>query len=707
MELWPGHWSPLGASFDGGGTNFALWSAGAEGVDLCLFADDGTEQRVALTASTFHVWHGYLPGVGPGQRYGYRVHGPWDPARGKRWNAHKLLIDPYAKAIDGRYVDDPAAYGHTGSDDLHRDDNDSAPFVPKSVVVHDAFDWTGVERPRTSWADTIIYELHVKGFTIRHPRIPADLRGTYAGLAHPAAIDHLTTLGITAVELMPCHQFVDESHLVRRGLRNYWGYNSIGYFAPHGGYAAGGSRGHQVTEFKQMVRALHAAGIEAILDVVYNHTAEGDHLGPTLSFRGIDNPTYYRLHDGGRRYVDYTGTGNTLDVMQPHVLQLVTDSLRYWVTEMGVDGFRFDLAAALARSLHDVDMLSAFLTVIQQDPVLSQVKLIAEPWDVGEGGYQVGEFPPLWSEWNDRYRDAVRDFWRGAAPGVRELGNRLAGSSDLYGDGARRPFASINFVTAHDGFTLRDVVSYERKHNEANGEGNRDGHNDNRSANYGTEGETADPAIIERRVRQATNMLVTLLTSTGVPMLLAGDELGRTQRGNNNAYCQDNEISWLDWSGRTAPGSGDPASGAWSGLFASVRDLITLRRSHVVFRRHAFFTGEPLVAGGPKDLAWFGPDGAEMTEDDWADGTRATIGAFLSGDAIRTRTSRGERVIDDSFIVVLHAGADEIDFLLPGPPLAASYEVIAGTAREPGTTQDGGTKLTLPPRSTAVLKALR
>ena len=814
---WPGRWQPLGATYDGEGTNFALWSSGAEGVDLCLFADDGTEERIRLEDSTFHTWHGYIPGVGPGQRYGFRVYGPWDPKCGARWNPYKLLVDPYARAIDGAYTPHPAIFGHVDGDDLRRNEQDSAPYVPKSVVAHDDFDWAEVERPRVSWANTVIYEMHVRGFTMRHPGVPDHLRGTYAGLAHPAAIEHLTNLGVTAIELLPTHHFVDEPHLVRRGLRNYWGYNSLGYFAPHAAYGSAGTRGEQVTEFKQMVRALHAAGIEVILDVVYNHTAEGDHLGPTLSFRGIDNTAYYRLRDGGRHYADYTGTGNTLNVQQPQVLRLITDSLRYWVTAMHVDGFRFDLAAALARSMHDVDKLSAFLTVIQQDPVLSRVKLIAEPWDVGEGGYQVGEFPPLWTEWNDRYRDAVRDFWRMRAPGLRELASRLAGSSDLYEDDGRRPYASINFVTAHDGFTLRDLVSYERKHNEANGEENRDGNNDNRSWNCGGEGETTDPAVVSLRVRQAKNMLLTLLTSTGVPMLVAGDEMGRTQRGNNNAYCQDNDISWLDWTAvasaaRTAPPlvapadpaeapegvaeptsqapdrpdrlPADPSAGShatsghdrppdspgpghqvpdredrtrgsanrrghatsghdrppdgpghgnmaprdqvppvgtvgveaeassealhlWIELVDFVRELIELRRSQPVFRQRHFFEGQPLVDGGPKDLTWFGAEGIELTNATWADMERRTLGMFLAGNAIRARGRRGEQIVGDSFMILLHAGTEPVDFLLPGPPLATSYELVIGTAGEPGSHHSAGSALALPPHSSVVLLAQR
>ncbi|WP_069465636.1 glycogen debranching protein GlgX, partial [Actinacidiphila rubida] len=527
------------------GTNFALWAGGAESVELCLFGADGSETRAPLTELTHEVWHGFVPDVLPGQRYGYRVGGRWDPWTGARWNPAKLLLDPYARAVDGEFEMVPEVYGHVRDwqepavADTVRDNRDSAPFVPKGVVVDDDDDWEDDRRPKTPWSDSVIYELHVRGFTQRHPDVPPELRGTYAGLAHPAALAHLTDLGVTAVELLPVHQFAHEDHLERRGLRNYWGYNSIGYFAPHAAYSASGTRGEQVGEFKRMVRALHAAGIEVILDVVYNHTAEGGQGGPTLSLRGVDNRGYYRLAGDPRGYADYTGCGNTLSVVQPHVLRLITDSLRYWVTEMGVDGFRFDLAAALARSMHDVDMLSPFLATIAQDPVLRRVKLIAEPWDVGAGGYQVGAFPPLWTEWNDRFRDTVRDFWRGATGDVRDLGYRLSGSSDLYDWGGRRPYASVNYVTAHDGFTLRDLVSHNGKHNEANGEDGRDGTDDNRSWNCGAEGETGDPEVLALRARQLRNLLATLLLSTGVPMLVAGDEMGRTQGGNNNAYCQD------------------------------------------------------------------------------------------------------------------------------------------------------------------------
>ncbi|MEV0451766.1 glycogen debranching protein GlgX [Streptomyces sp. NPDC050600] len=708
--VWPGAPTPLGARCRVGpdgvaGTNFALLSGGAEAVELCLFDADGTETRLELTELTHEIWHGFVPGVGPGQRYGYRVHGRWDPWTGARWNPAKLLLDPYARAVDGDFALPPEAYGHVRDwpqqhvADTVRDERDSAPHVPKGVVVQDDDDWSDDRRPKTPWPDSVIYELHVKGFTARHPDIPEHLRGTYAGLAHPAAIEHLVRLGVTAVELLPVHQFAHEDHLLRRGLTNYWGYNSIGYFAPHAGYSASGTAGQQVGEFKRMVRALHAAGIEVILDVVYNHTAEAGELGPTLSLKGIDNRGYYRLPSDARRYTDYTGCGNTLHVVQPQVLRLITDSLRYWVTEMGVDGFRFDLAAALARSMHDVDMLSPFLAVIAQDPVLRRVKLIAEPWDVGNGGYQVGSFPPLWTEWNDRYRDAVRDFWRGALPDVRDLGYRLSGSSDLYAWGGRRPYASVNFVTAHDGFTLRDLVTYERKHNEANGEGNRDGTHDNRSWNCGTEGETDDPEVNTLRRRQLRNLMTTLLLSTGVPMLVAGDEMGRTQGGNNNAYCQDNEIGWLDWSLPDDPGRAQ--------LLALTRRLLDLRHRHPVLRRRAFFSGRR-AADGLRDLAWFTADGTEMTEADWY-APAATLALYLSGRDIPGRDARGEQVTDDSFLAVLHAGHRPVEFRLPGPPWAETYERIVDTAREdqsraPGTVHRGGGTISVAGRSVVLLR---
>ncbi|MDF6018713.1 glycogen debranching protein GlgX [Streptomyces sp. JH34] len=702
---------PLGARFRVGpdgvaGTNFALWAGGAEAVELCLFDERGAETQLPLTELTHEIWHGFVPGVGAGQRYGYRVHGRWDPWTGARWNSAKLLLDPYARAVDGSFTLPPEVYGHVRDwpeqhvADTVRDDRDSAPYVPKAVVVHDDDDWAEDRRPKTPWADSVIYELHVRGFTKLHPDIPPELRGTYAGLAHPAAIGHLRRLGVTAVELLPVHQFAHEDHLLRRGLHNYWGYNSIGYFAPHADYAASGTAGGQVGEFKQMVRALHDAGIEVILDVVYNHTAEAGELGPMLSLRGIDNRGYYRLQQDARRYADYTGCGNTLHVVQPQVLRLITDSLRYWVTEMGVDGFRFDLAAALARSMHDVDMLSPFLAVIAQDPVLRRVKLIAEPWDVGNGGYQVGAFPPLWTEWNDRYRDAVRDFWRGALPDVRDIGYRLTGSSDLYAWGGRRPYASVNFVTAHDGFTLRDLVSYENKHNEANGEGNRDGTNDNRAWNGGAEGETDDPDVNALRRRQLRNLLTTLLLSTGVPMLVAGDEMGRTQGGNNNAYCQDNEVSWLDWSLLEDPG--------WRELTELTARVLALRHRHPVLRRRAFFAGTPQAPDGLRDLAWFTAQGTEMTEGDWY-APAATLGLYLSGRDIPGRDARGGQITDDSFLAVLHADHRSCDFRLPGPPWARSYELVLDTSREdqstaPGSLHRGGTALTVEGRAVLLLR---
>ncbi|MFG2495896.1 glycogen debranching protein GlgX [Streptomyces caniferus] len=730
-DIRPGSPTPLGARYRTGpdgiaGTNFALWAGGAEAVELCLFDDAERETRHALTELTHEIWHGFLPGVHPGQRYGYRVHGRWDPWTGARWNPAKLLLDPYARAVDGDFGTrtEPSGagsalpaqlYGHVRdwpqqqAADTVRDDRDSAPYVPKGVVVgEDTGDEGGVDewqddrRPKTPWPDSVLYELHVRGFTMRHPGIPERLRGTYAGLAHPAALEHLVRLGVTAVELLPVHQFAHEDHLVRRGLRNYWGYNSLGYFAPHAGYAATGTRGQQVGEFKRMVRALHDAGIEVILDVVYNHTAEAGELGPTLSLRGIDNRGYYRLAGEARRYTDYTGCGNTLHVVQPHVLRLITDSLRYWVTEMGVDGFRFDLAAALARSMHDVDMLSPFLAVIAQDPVLRRVKLIAEPWDVGSGGYQVGAFPPLWTEWNDRYRDTVRDFWRGAQHDVRDLGYRLSGSSDLYAWGGRRPYASVNFITAHDGFTLRDLVSYEHKRNADNGEGNRDGTHDNRSWNCGAEGETDDQEVRALRRRQLRNLLTTLLLSTGVPMLVAGDEMGRTQHGNNNAYCQDNETSWLDWSLLDDP--------EWRPLAGLAARLIALRRAHPVLRRRAFFSGRPHHQGGLRDLAWFTADGTEMTEQDWYT-PGATLGMYLSGNDISQRDDRGIRIVDDSFLAVLHAADRPRAFTLPGPPWAGAYELLVDTAREdqPRAAEPpyaaGGT-FTLAARSVVLFRAV-
>jgi isoamylase len=703
--IWPGRPHPLGASWDGGGTNFAVFAEAAEAVDLALFDQAGIERRLRLPELTAHVWHGYVPEVGPGQRYGFRVHGPYDPDRGQRHNPAKLLLDPYAQAIEGAVAWDPSVFGYRAdADDLVPDDRDSAPNMPKSVVVHDAgFPWGDDRRPGIPWADTIIYEAHVRGFTVRHPEVAPHQRGTFAGMGSPPVIEHLQRLGITTLELLPVHHFVSEHHLVTRGLTNYWGYNSIGFFAPEARYSSTGTRGQQVSEFKAMVRNLHAAGIEVILDVVYNHTAEGNQLGPTLSFRGLDNRSYYRTSDQNPRYyADYTGTGNTLNARHPQVLALIMDSLRYWVEEMHVDGFRFDLASALARSFHEVDRLSAFFDLIHQDPVVSKVKLIAEPWDVGEGGYQVGNFPVLWTEWNGRYRDTMRDFWRGAQTGVADIAFRLTGSSDLYQDDGRRPYASINFVTAHDGFTLHDLVSYNDKHNEANSEGNRDGSNDNRSWNCGVEGPTDDPEVNLLRERQQRNLLTSLLLSAGVPMLLAGDELGRTQLGNNNAYCQDNEVSWVDWE----PDEGREA------LLEFCRAIVALRREHPVFRRRKFFQGQAIHGSGVKDIGWFTPDGAEMREALWQEPDISTLGVFLNGDELPDRGPRGERVVGASFLLLLNGGAEPALFTLPDKPWGKEYELVADTGlgfvRPLGAAEApnymAGEELSMASRSMAVLR---
>jgi isoamylase len=693
LHSWPGTSYPLGASWDGWGTNFALFSEVAERVELCLFDSDGTETRVELTEVDGFVWHGYLPGTGPGQRYGYRVHGPWVPSRGLRCAPSKLVLDPYAKAIEGEVTWDESLFDYSWSNPREPNTTDSARFMPKNVVINPFFDWGNDRPPRTPYHETVIYEAHVRGLTLRHPEIPQEQRGTYAGLAHPAVIEHLRRLGVTAVELMPVHQFVPEQTLIARGLTNYWGYNTIGFLAPHNRYSSAGQRGEQVGEFKSMVRALHQAGIEVILDVVYNHTAEGDHMGPTLSWRGIDNAAYYRLDDSAPwRYLDYTGCGNSLNVRHPHSLQLVMDSLRYWILEMHVDGFRFDLASALARELHDVDRLSAFFDLVQQDPVVSQVKLIAEPWDVGEGGYQVGNFPPLWMEWNGKYRDTVRDFWRGRPATLPEFASRLTGSSDLYEASGRRPVASVNFITCHDGFTLRDLVSYDRKHNEANGEDNRDGTDDNRSWNCGAEGPSQDPAIEHLRARQQRNLLVTLFLSQGVPMLLAGDETGRTQGGNNNAYCQDNEVSWLDWTRGTSEHD----------LLMFAQRLARLRRRHPVFRRRRFFLGQPQAPGdGPGDIVWLTPAGDEMTESDWRAGYAKSVAVYLNGEAITEPDPRGDPVTDDKFLLLFNAGAGPITFTLPGERLAPSWEIVIDT-----TSADGGSEAPpLQPKSEIRLQA--
>jgi glycogen operon protein len=675
MDAWPGQPFPLGATYDGIGTNFSLFSEVADHVELCLFDEDGTETQVALPEMTANCFHGYLQGIGPGQRYGFRVYGAYEPAIGLRCNPSKLLIDPYAKAVNGGVEWSPAVYPYPlGQSDLQENNDDSASFIPKAVVTNPYFDWRGDSRLDHPWHETVVYEVHVKGFTATHPDVPADLRGTYAGLGHPAAIHYLQSLGVTAVELMPVHQFVHDHHLAELGLKNYWGYNSICFLAPHNGYAAWGDE--VVQEFKAMVLALHEAEIEVILDVVYNHTAEGNHMGPMLSMKGIDNPAYYRLVDEDRKfYFDTTGTGNTLNMRHPHVLQLIMDSLRYWATEMHIDGFRFDLAASLARQFHEVDRLSAFFDLIQCDPVVSQLKLIAEPWDLGDGGYQVGNFPPLWSEWNGRYRDTVRDYWRGESRTLGEFAYRFTGSSDLYEDDGRRPSASVNFITAHDGFTLTDLVSYNEKHNEANGEGNRDGTDDNRSWNCGVEGETDDPAVLALRARQRRNMLATLLLSQGVPMLLGGDELGRTQGGNNNGYCQDTERSWFDWD------SVDEE------LLEFVRKLLRFRQDHPVFRRRRFFQGRPIRGTELTDIAWLRPDGEQMNDDDWDVGYARSLAVFLNGQGIPEADARGQRVVDDSFMLLFNASDEPIEFSLPDRDWGAAWQEVIRC--ETGVVGDG------------------
>ncbi|MBK8979943.1 MAG: glycogen debranching protein GlgX [Planctomycetes bacterium] len=673
MEIWPGRFHPLGATFDGFGVNFALFSEIADRVEACLIDERGRELRVDLPEVTGHVWHGYVPRLQPGQRYGFRVHGPHDPARGQRCNPAKLLLDPYARRIEGQIRWNPSLYGFRAEAPDQPDVADNAAFVPRSVVVNPYFDWANDRPPQTPWHESVIYEVHVKGFSARLPDLPDELRGTYAGLGHPVAIEYLQRLGVTAVELMPVHAFVHDQRLVDLGLRNYWGYNSIGYFAPHEEYA----HGDPVQEFKAMVKALHEAGIEVILDVVYNHTAEGNQLGPTLCFKGIDNAAYYRLSAGDRRrYVDFTGCGNSLNMTQPFVLQLIMDSLRYWVEEMHVDGFRFDLASTLARELHEVDRLSAFFDIIHQDPIISRVKLIAEPWDLGEGGYQVGHFPYLWSEWNGKYRDTVRDFWRGQSQTLPELAFRLTGSSDLYESSGRRPYASINFVTCHDGFTLRDLVSYHDKRNQANGEDNRDGESHNRSWNCGAEGPTDDAAILALRARQQRNLLATLFLSQGVPMLCAGDELGRTQGGNNNAYCQDNEISWLDWEHVDAD------------LLQFTRDLIDLRRRHPVFRRRGWFLGREIHGQAHPEIGWYTPDGAEMSEHDWTVGFAKSLGVALHGEGIRSVDVRGQRVGDDDFYLLINAHYEPMVFVLPASIAPGDWRRILDTAAAPASGRD-------------------
>ena len=674
-DVWPGSPYPLGATFDGQGTNFALFSEGAERVELCLFDEDGTEERVPLTEFDAFVWHGFLPSVQPGQLYGYRVYGPDKPTEGKRYNPHKLLLDPYAKAVSGQIEWGQSLFGYDFGDPDSRNEDDSAAAMVKGVVINPFFEWAGDRLPKTPYAQTVIYESHVKGLTFRHPDVPDDLRGTYAGIAHPAIIEHLLHLGITAIELMPVHQFVNDSTLQDKGLSNYWGYNTLAFFAPHSEYSSSGKLGQQVQEFKAMVRALHAAGIEVILDVVYNHTAEGNHLGPTLSMRGIDNEAYYRLEEDRRYYTDYTGTGNSLNAGSPHALQLIMDSLRYWVTEMHVDGFRFDLASTLAREFYDVDKLSTFFELVQQDPVVSQVKLIAEPWDVGPGGYQVGNFPPQWTEWNGKYRDTVRDFWRGEPQALGEFASRLTGSADLYEHSGRRPVASINFVTAHDGFTLRDLVSYNEKHNDANGEDNNDGESHNRSSNMGVEGPTDDEAINRARARQQRNFLATLLLSQGVPMISHGDELGRTQGGNNNGYAQDNEITWVDWDAADHP------------LIEFTAAVTRLRRTHPTFRRSRFFDGRPVRAEDGEripDVVWLRPDAVPMAPEDWDSGFGLAVGMFLNGHGIREKDLRGRPVTDQNFLVYFNSGDEPVELTLPDDRHGASWQVMIDTAGERG-----------------------
>jgi glycogen operon protein len=706
MRVWPGQPYPQGATWDGAGVNFALFSENASRVQLCLFdGPDGNQEitRISLTEQTDQVWHIYLPEVRPGQRYGYRVYGPYAPEEGHRFNPAKLLLDPYAKAIAGAIRWSETLFGYTVGHpdaDLSRDERDSAEGLPKCVVVDPAFSWGDDTPPRTPWHKTLIYELHVEGFTKRHPDVPPDLRGTYAGLTCPAVIGYLHSLGITAVELMPVHQFVADRHLVDRGLTNYWGYNSIGFFAPDACYASSGVLGQQVAEFKTLVKTLHREGIEVILDVVYNHTGEGNHLGPTLCFRGIDNAAYYRLvADNRRYYMDYTGCGNTLNMIHPRTLQLIMDSLRYWVLEMHVDGFRFDLASALARGLHEVDRLGAFFDIIHQDPVLSQVKLIAEPWDLGEGGYQVGNFPVLWAEWNGQYRDTVRRFWRGDEGLIGDLAFRLTGSSDLYERSGRRPHASINFVTAHDGFTLRDLVSYNEKHNDANGEGNGDGHNDNLSWNCGVEGPSNDAAILTLRARQQRNFLATVLLSQGVPMLQAGDESGRSQQGNNNAYCQDNEMSWVDWK----------LDRPRRELLEFTRRLIHLFHQHPVLRRRKFFQGRKIRGSEVKDLTWFRPDGKEMTDEDWEDWRAHCVGLRLAGDAIEEVDSRGNRTVGDTLLILLNAHHEILPFVLPAHRARVRWEVVVDTREATGKPRRrrllrGGQTYELEARSLVLLR---
>jgi isoamylase len=701
--VWPGRPYPLGSTWDGEGVNFALYSEHAEKVELCLFDMAGRREtlRVALPEQTDMVWHGYLPEVRPGQLYGYRVYGPYAPEQGHRFNHHKLLLDPYGKQLQGTLNWSDSHFGYrlgSKQEDLSFDRRDNAAGMPKNKVVDSAFTWGADAPPRIPWHETLIYELHVKGFTMCHPDVPARLRGTYAGLATAPVIEYLTRLGVTSIELMPVHSFVDDRQLVDRGLRNYWGYNSIGFFALEPRYLSTNS----IREFKTMVKTLHSSGLEVILDVVYNHTAEGNHLGPTLSLKGIDNSNYYRLiGDNPRYYMDYTGTGNTLNVQHPRVLQLIMDSLRYWVLEMHVDGFRFDLAATLARELHEVNRLGAFLDIIHQDPVLSQVKLIAEPWDLGEGGYQVGNFPVGWAEWNDRYRDTVRSYWKGDEGVVGDLAYRLTGSSDLYAHSGRRPYASVNFVTAHDGFTLTDLVSYNDKHNEANGENNQDGTNNNLSWNCGVEGPTDDPDIQALRAKQKRNMLATLLLSQGIPMIYAGDPVGQTQNGNNNAYCQDNPTTWINWNLEFQDRD----------LLAFVQRIINLRRRHPIFHRRHFFQGRPIKGANVKDVLWLTANGNEMTEDEWRDPSFHCLGMFLSGQGLDETDARGRKLSDESFLLLLNAYHEDVEFKLPafhpGEHWATWMDTSIANGLRTGKTYEGGSTYPLQARSMVVLMERR
>ncbi|MGH3471879.1 MAG: glycogen debranching protein GlgX [Nocardioidaceae bacterium] len=692
--VWPGHHQILGSSYDGEGTNFAVWSPDATAVYVCLFADDGHETRLELPEHTLGVWHGYVPGVRPGQHYGFRVDGEWNPPAGHLFSIDKLLLDPYARAIDKTLVPHESLPAMTP--DGAPNPGDSAPYVPRSVVVgDDTFDWGDDASPQVHWREVVIYEAHVRGLTKLNPDLPEDLRGTFAGIGHEATVGYLKDLGVTSVELLPSQHFLSEPYLTDRGLVNFWGYNSIGFFAPHAGYASSGTRGEQIAEFKQMVKNLHAAGLEVIMDVVYNHSAEGGRPGPSLCFRGLDDGSYY-LHDNGD-YYDVTGCGNTLNVSHPQVLQLVTDSLRYWITEMHVDGFRFDLAPALCRNGLEVDLQAPFLTAVHQDPVIRQVKLIAEPWDATGEGYLVGNFPPPWCEWNDKFRDTVRDFWRGQSGGVRDLASRFSGSSDLYADDGRLPFSSVNFVTAHDGFTLRDLVSYEEKHNEANGDDNHDGTDNNRSWNCGAEGDTDDADILLLRHRQAANMLCTLLLSTGVPMLTAGDELGRTQGGNNNAFCQDNETSWLSW-------ARDPD---WEHLHELARGLMTLRARHPVLQQRYFFEGKPLNGGGRKDITWLQPTGEEMTGETWLDSSKSTLGIFLAGDALRAVDAKGEQQHDTSYVLWLHSGSEPVDVTLPKEWADHYLEVIRTDTHTTPDRLEPGTTISLLDHTFAIFEAVQ